>query len=1446
MSERLSRILTFYSYKGGTGRSMLLANVAWLLALKGKRVLVIDWDLEAPGLHRYFAPFLEDKELAFSDGLINFVDNYKTKAMTPPPAESDLSPTWFLPYADIGDYAVTLKWDFPPGGRLDFVPAGKQDGSYPELVNGFNWEDFYKRLGGSRFLDAAGDIMRRDYDYVLIDSRTGVSDTSGICTVKMPDALVVCFTLNYQSINGAGGVADYAYEQRVAPSSGDSAPGPGPDRAPFDIYPIPMRLEDAQTKKLERRREFARSRRFARYPLKIEGTREDYWAAVGVRYYTFYAYEEILAAFGEKQRDATSLLASVQRITSYLTEGKVDATLELPLPRREEILRAFEGDTHETTTAAVGANPDEVIARFRQDQQDAARRALLRLVSIGEGPRYELVSRRASLGDIDAADREALTLLSRSQLVTIEPGGEFAEITRDIALAEFSQLQKWAERDRDFLLWRQLIGRRTEAWKRPRQEGARDIYGQAQVSDDSLLLRDSDLSIATGWLRQRHGDLSAAEQEFITASIERERRSREKEASQRVEETVRDREQKAPAPSRRVPAAPALPGAAVVPGGPTADAIKEARALLRGKVARLAEIRQLAKKLKSNQEFTYARRLLARAIADPALDHDEALRLSTFQECALCTYKDPDLPVDHRLDAALELLQRAEDLNTTVNQETLGLVGAIHKRKWEVDGQVQHLERSLHFYLRGYRQGAENDQGYTGINAAFVLDLLSEQSLTDATSSAAAVPSEEPRRLEARKIRENITAVVAPLILRQETQWLAQAWWFYATIAEALFGLERYGEAVEWLERGRTAVGTVPVWGYQSTLQQLVRLALLRSKGVPASSLEYSEPWKALASFFGDHSAAVRTAFAGKVGLALSGGGFRAALYHIGVLAKLAELDVLRHVQVLSCVSGGAVVGAHYYLEVRRLLQSKRDADITREDYIDVVRRIERDFVRGVQRNVRMRVVAGLTTNLRMLFLPRYSRTVRVGELYERELFSRVDDGEGHNPRWLNEINVIPMGEEPTFAPKRDNWRRHAKVPVLILNATSLNTGHGWQFTTSWMGESPARIATAIDSNERLRRMYYWEAPERYRRVRLGDAVAASSCVPGLFEALNLPGLYPDRSVRLVDGGVCDNQGVSGLLEQDCTVTLMSDGSGQAEAEATPSNGVLGVPLRSNTILQARVRDAQYQELWARKRSGLLRGLMFVHLKEDLDADPVDWVGCPDPYDASTDARPAARRGVLTSYGIDKDVQARLSAIRTDLDSFADIEADALMTSGYRMTEQQFKHSPDLTAVSAAGEPEPWGFLGVERGMTVGGTLQDRLKGFLKVGRHVAFKVWRLSAALRASAAVLGLGVVGALGWAWTTHPSLVVVKEVRLGWLLSSVAAAGVAALAAQLVGARIVGALQWKESLYRMGVGIGMCLGGWLIARLHLLVFDPLYLRIGNAKRFQDKVGRDSLESS
>jgi MinD-like ATPase involved in chromosome partitioning or flagellar assembly len=148
----LGNIITFYSYKGGSGRSMAVANVAWILASNGNRVLTVDWDLEAPGLHRYFAPFLSDKDLTGSEGLIDLLIEFRDATATGYAGGND--DKWHESYADISAYVVSLDWDFPRGGTLDLLPAGRQGASYSARVNSFDWEEFYERRGGGVFLES--------------------------------------------------------------------------------------------------------------------------------------------------------------------------------------------------------------------------------------------------------------------------------------------------------------------------------------------------------------------------------------------------------------------------------------------------------------------------------------------------------------------------------------------------------------------------------------------------------------------------------------------------------------------------------------------------------------------------------------------------------------------------------------------------------------------------------------------------------------------------------------------------------------------------------------------------------------------------------------------------------------------------------------------------------------------------------------------------------------------------------------------------------------------------------------------------------------------------------------------------------------------------------------------------------------------------------------------
>jgi cellulose biosynthesis protein BcsQ/tetratricopeptide (TPR) repeat protein len=319
------RIVTFYSYKGGTGRTMALANVAWILAANGKRVLAVDWDLESPGLHRYFHPFLTDKKLRSSRGVIDLIRDFAVAAVDPHVNFEDEQ--WYRRYADVEREAVSLSWRFPDFGVIDLLPAGQQDPSYSSAVSTFDWPAFYERLNGGIFLQALRDNMRERYDYVLIDSRTGLSDTAGICTVHLPDVVVDCFTLSEQSIDGAASVADSIANQRRD--------------EPILIRPVPMRVEDAEQVKLEAGRDYARLRFGPYLGLDAEAA-DEYWGDVEIPYKPFFAYEEILAVFGERSRQEHSLLASFERLTNALTDGDVSALPAIEERERRRILAEYE------------------------------------------------------------------------------------------------------------------------------------------------------------------------------------------------------------------------------------------------------------------------------------------------------------------------------------------------------------------------------------------------------------------------------------------------------------------------------------------------------------------------------------------------------------------------------------------------------------------------------------------------------------------------------------------------------------------------------------------------------------------------------------------------------------------------------------------------------------------------------------------------------------------------------------------------------------------------------------------------------------------------------------------------------------------------------------------------------------------------------------------------
>ncbi len=232
MSEK-GKVITFYSFKGGVGRSMALANIACLLAKKhNKRVLMLDWDLDAPGLHQFFHNAgISDSEKGLIDFFVEIQDIIEQRLEKADNIQEmeDHEVAEILDSIKLNDYI--LKTDIP---SLDIMTCGRKDEKYSSLVSNFDWVGLFGKSPNLFYLFA--ERLTQIYEYVLIDSRTGYTDTSGICTMLMPEILVLVFTPNKQSISGVIELLHKATDYRKQSD----------DFRPLMAFPLPTRIDNAE------------------------------------------------------------------------------------------------------------------------------------------------------------------------------------------------------------------------------------------------------------------------------------------------------------------------------------------------------------------------------------------------------------------------------------------------------------------------------------------------------------------------------------------------------------------------------------------------------------------------------------------------------------------------------------------------------------------------------------------------------------------------------------------------------------------------------------------------------------------------------------------------------------------------------------------------------------------------------------------------------------------------------------------------------------------------------------------------------------------------------------------------------------------------------------------------------------------------------------------------
>jgi MinD-like ATPase involved in chromosome partitioning or flagellar assembly len=352
INQEKGKIITFYSFKGGVGRSMALANIACLLTqdvdkIEPKKVLIIDWDLDAPGLHSFFS----NSDINSSNkGLIDLFENIQQKIDDTLEKTDSEDLTEDYQIKEILDSINLTEYLSESGiNHLDILTCGKIDNEYSRRVTSFEWQDLFNKA--PNLFRIFAEYLVEQYQYVLIDSRTGHTDISGICTMLMSEILVLVFIPNSQNISG---VVDLLYKATDYRKQSD-------DLRPLVAFPVPSRIEDGEDKLKHYWWKGNQEKGIKGYQPEFEKAFNEiyslghhsldiYFDKVQIPYVPYYAYGEEIAVLREDKNNVRSLAASYDRFKKRLTE--LDAPWEL-----------FEYEVEDTFIEKYGQNAEQDLVK---------------------------------------------------------------------------------------------------------------------------------------------------------------------------------------------------------------------------------------------------------------------------------------------------------------------------------------------------------------------------------------------------------------------------------------------------------------------------------------------------------------------------------------------------------------------------------------------------------------------------------------------------------------------------------------------------------------------------------------------------------------------------------------------------------------------------------------------------------------------------------------------------------------------------------------------------------------------------------------------------------------------------------------------------------------------------------------------------------------------------
>lgn len=177
-------VVTFYSYKGGVGRTMALVNCGVELARRGRKVLLIDFDLQAPGLSTFSVLGVGSNAQGIADFIHEFLNTNQS-----PSATDYVS---FSPTIDFHD------------GEVAVMSAGSRAGKSTKQPIEIDWNELYNHRDGFLLLEDLKEQWRTviEPDYVLIDCQSGRSDAGSICTRQLADLVLLFYQPNEENLQG--------------------------------------------------------------------------------------------------------------------------------------------------------------------------------------------------------------------------------------------------------------------------------------------------------------------------------------------------------------------------------------------------------------------------------------------------------------------------------------------------------------------------------------------------------------------------------------------------------------------------------------------------------------------------------------------------------------------------------------------------------------------------------------------------------------------------------------------------------------------------------------------------------------------------------------------------------------------------------------------------------------------------------------------------------------------------------------------------------------------------------------------------------------------------------------------------------------------------------------------------------------------------------------------